>query len=80
MSAKASYQNTSFIILFKRSMYSPFIFKKTFTDLLALWVDVSDNITTPEAISVPMIRCFGVLTFLSQQVTCSKTICKENLV
>ena len=27
-----------------------------------------------------MIRYFGVLIFLSQQVTGNKTICKENLV
>ena len=33
----ASNQNTSFIISFKRTMYSPFICVKTFTDLLALW-------------------------------------------
>ena len=36
-SEKTSYQNTSFTISFKRTMYSPFIFVKTFTDLLALW-------------------------------------------
>ena len=36
-SEKTSYQNTSFAISFKTTMYSPFIFVKTFTDLLVLW-------------------------------------------
>ena len=37
VSKKTSCQNTSFTISFKRTMYSPFIFEKTFTDLVALW-------------------------------------------
>ena len=37
VSEKTINQNTSFTISFKRTMYSPFIFVKTFADLLALW-------------------------------------------
>ena len=37
VSKKTINQNTSFTISFKRMMYSPFIFVKTFADLLALW-------------------------------------------
>ena len=37
VSEKTSNQNTSFTIAFTRTMYSPFIFVKTLTDLLALW-------------------------------------------
>ena len=37
VSEKTINQNTSFTLSFKRTMYSPFIFVKTFADLLALW-------------------------------------------
>ena len=36
VSEKTINQNTSFTISFKRTMFSPFIFVKTFADLLAL--------------------------------------------
>ena len=66
-------------------MYSPFIFVKKLLQIYERYgVDVSDDVTTLKAIrcanDVPMIRYFGVLKFLSQQLTCYKTICKENLV
>ena len=43
-------------------------------------VDVSDDVTTPKAIRCANDKIFSGLIFLSQQMTCYKTICKENLV
>ena len=37
VSEKTTNQNTSFTFSLKRTMYSPFIFIKTLTDLLAIW-------------------------------------------
>ena len=46
---KTSNQNTSFTLPFT-SMYSPFIFEKTFTDFKRYGVDVSDDVTTPKTV------------------------------
>ena len=85
MFEKTRNQNTSFTIPFKRTMYSPFIFEKKnkhtfnrFINVMVLTYVMTSLL--PRLYDVPMIIYFGGLIFLSQQMTCNKPICKENLV
>ena len=79
-SKKISYLNTSSTISFRTTMNLPFIFLHFYTDLSAYCVDVSYDVTTPDAIGQADDKIFCDLIFLIQKVNCNKTIKKETLV